>query len=103
MDRRPAQKAIAAEIVREGELPGAVPGDLEVLAPGVLRALGGQARGVGLVALVEGAKDDKAVTEIGIEWCIRQSKELKAAGVPCLHYYTMGDAETVRRIVSAVV
>jgi methylenetetrahydrofolate reductase (NADPH) len=31
-----------------------------------------------------------------------QSKELKAAGVPCLHYYTMGDADTIRKIVEAV-
>lgn len=56
-----------------------------------------------LVHEVDKAKDDKAVTEIGIEWCIQQSKELKAAGVPCLHYYTMSDADTVRRIASAVV
>lgn len=55
-----------------------------------------------LVREVEKAKDDDAVLEIGIEWCIQQSKELKAAGVPCLHYYTMGDAETVRRIASAI-
>lgn len=55
-----------------------------------------------LVREVEKAKDDQAVLEIGTEWCIQQSKELKAAGVPCLHYYTMGDAETVRRIASAV-
>ncbi len=55
-----------------------------------------------LVRAAEAAKDDKAVTEVGIEWCIQQSKELKAAGVPCLHYYTMGDSLTVRRIVSAV-
>ncbi len=56
-----------------------------------------------LVHAVDAAKDDAAVTEIGIEWCIQQSKELKAAGVPCLHYYTMGDSEIVRKIVSAVV
>ena len=55
-----------------------------------------------LVREAEAAKDDAAVTEIGIEWCIQQSKELKAAGLPCLHYYTMGDSNTVRRIVSAV-
>lgn len=48
------------------------------------------------------AKDEDAVKEVGIEWCIAQSKELKAAGVPCLHYYTMGDTETVRRIAAAI-
>lgn len=48
-------------------------------------------------------KDDrKKVKEVGIEWCIHQSKELKAAGVPCIHYYTMGDSKTIRRIAEAV-
>jgi methylenetetrahydrofolate reductase (NADPH) len=46
--------------------------------------------------------DDKALKEIGIEWCIMQSKELKAAGVPCIHYYTMGDTKTIHRIASAL-
>jgi len=48
------------------------------------------------------AKDKDAIREVGIEWCIQQSKELKAKGAPCLHYYTMGDTETIRRIVEAV-
>ena len=48
------------------------------------------------------AKDAEARRQVGIEWCIQQSKELKAAGVPCLHYYTMGDTDTIRRIVEAV-
>lgn len=47
------------------------------------------------------AKGDQ-IKEIGIEWCIHQSKELKAAGVPCLHYYTMGDSKTIKRIVEAL-
>jgi methylenetetrahydrofolate reductase (NADPH) len=51
---------------------------------------------------VNKAKTDDDVKEVGIEWCIQQSKELKAAGVPCLHYYTMGDAATIKRIVEAV-
>lgn len=44
----------------------------------------------------------KKVKQVGIEWCIQQSKELKAAGVPCIHYYTMGDSRTIRKIVEAV-
>ncbi len=48
------------------------------------------------------ANDSDAIKEIGIEWCIQQSKELKAKGVPCLHYYTMGDPATIRRIAEAV-
>jgi methylenetetrahydrofolate reductase (NADPH) len=51
---------------------------------------------------VNKAKTDDDVKEVGIEWCIQQSKELKAAGVPCLHYYTMGDTATIKRIVEAV-
>jgi methylenetetrahydrofolate reductase (NADPH) len=46
--------------------------------------------------------DDKALKEIGIEWCIAQSKELKAAGVPCIHYYTMGDTKTIHKIASSL-
>lgn len=48
------------------------------------------------------AKNAAERTEVGIEWLVAQSKELKKAGVPCLHYYTMGDVETVRRIVEQV-
>ncbi len=55
-----------------------------------------------LVSALTSAKTKEAIKEVGIEWCIQQSKELKAAGVPCLHYYTMGDTETIKRIVEAV-
>ncbi|MEL7118558.1 MAG: methylenetetrahydrofolate reductase [NAD(P)H] [Bacteroidota bacterium] len=48
------------------------------------------------------AKNSAARRQVGIEWAIQQSKELKAAGVPCLHYYTMGDAATIRQIAEAV-
>jgi len=54
-----------------------------------------------LVKELENAKGDH-IKEIGIEWCIHQSQELKKAGVPCLHYYTMGDTETTKRIVSSL-
>lgn len=49
-----------------------------------------------------GATTPEARAQVGMEWCIAQSKELKAAGVPCLHYYTMGNAEIIRQIVEAV-
>jgi methylenetetrahydrofolate reductase (NADPH) len=48
------------------------------------------------------AKDAAAVKEIGTEWCIAQSKELKERGIPCLHYYTMGDVKTTKKIVDAL-
>ena len=55
-----------------------------------------------LVREAEKVKSQKSAVELGIEWCIAQSKELKAAGVPCLHYYTMGDTDTIKKIVKAV-
>ena len=51
---------------------------------------------------LEKCKDDKSVKEIGIEWCIQQSKELKKANVPCLHYYTMGTSESTKRVAKEV-
>lgn len=41
----------------------------------------------------------ESIRDLGIEWCTAQSKELKEFGVPCIHYYTMGDATTTKRIV----
>lgn len=55
-----------------------------------------------LVKEIENATTPKAKEQVGIEWCIQQSKELKAGGAPCLHYYTMGDSKTFRKIVEAV-
>ncbi|MGB0403377.1 MAG: methylenetetrahydrofolate reductase [NAD(P)H] [Salibacteraceae bacterium] len=51
---------------------------------------------------LEKCNSNEAIKRVGIEWCIQQSKELKAAGVPSLHYYTMGKSDTVKEIVSAV-
>jgi methylenetetrahydrofolate reductase (NADPH) len=47
-------------------------------------------------------KDDEAAKNIGIEWAIQQSKELKESGVPCIHYYTMGKSEAVKKIAASV-
>lgn len=55
-----------------------------------------------LVNAVLFAKDDEAVRQIGIEWCTAQSLELKKAGVPCIHYYTMGDTVTSKAIAERV-
>lgn len=51
-----------------------------------------------LVDELEKCDDNAAVREVGIEWAIQQSKELKEAGVPCLHYYTMSRSKVTRRI-----
>jgi len=55
-----------------------------------------------LVEAVNSCKDDKAVKQVGIEWAIQQSKELKASGVPVLHYYTMGLSEATKAIAKEV-
>jgi len=48
------------------------------------------------------ASTDEACEQVGTEWLIQQSKELKAAGVPVLHYYTLGKPKVVKDVVSAV-
>jgi len=45
-------------------------------------------------------KTNQDVEALGIEWGIHQSKELKAAGVPCIHYYTMSNSSSVKAIAS---
>jgi methylenetetrahydrofolate reductase (NADPH) len=49
------------------------------------------------------AKSDADVEEIGGEWLLQQSKELKAAGVPVLHFYTLGKPNVISRVVKEIV
>jgi len=51
-----------------------------------------------LAEAVSQCRDNEAARSIGIEWCLNQSRELMAHGVPCLHYYSMGKAESIRRV-----
>lgn len=55
-----------------------------------------------LVKAVSEAKNAEGRRQAGVEWCVQQSKELKERGVPCLHYYTMGDSSTIAEIVKEV-
>jgi methylenetetrahydrofolate reductase (NADPH) len=55
-----------------------------------------------LIMEVVKAKDNEAVRQIGIEWCTAQSKELVAAGIPVLHYYSMGKADNIKQIAQAL-
>ncbi|MQP24624.1 methylenetetrahydrofolate reductase [NAD(P)H] [Flavobacterium sp. LMO8] len=55
-----------------------------------------------LIMEVVKAKDNEVVKQIGVEWCINQSKELVAAGIPVLHYYSMGKAENVKAIAKEI-
>lgn len=47
-------------------------------------------------------KTNEDVYRLGVEWATRQCKELKDAGVPCIHFYTMGKAENIAAIAREV-
>ncbi|MEC5393735.1 methylenetetrahydrofolate reductase [NAD(P)H] [Bergeyella sp. RCAD1439] len=51
-----------------------------------------------LVKAMQEAKDNAAVRQIGIEWAVAQCRELKAYGVPVLHFYSMGKSDNIRKI-----
>ena len=51
-----------------------------------------------LIDAVEACKDNKEVRKVGVEWAIQQSKELREAGVPVLHYYSMGKSDNIMDI-----
>ena len=55
-----------------------------------------------LVIEVVKCKDNKQVKQVGIEWCINQSKALKKAGIPVLHYYSMGKSDNIKAIAQEV-
>ncbi|MFR9502903.1 MAG: methylenetetrahydrofolate reductase [Rikenellaceae bacterium] len=44
------------------------------------------------------ADNPQAVRQIGLEWCIAQSRELMASKVPVLHYYTMSKTHNIEQI-----
>ena len=51
-----------------------------------------------LINSIENCKSNTDVRQVGIEWTIQQSKELLAAGVPVLHYYSMGKSDNIEAI-----
>ncbi|MFI3268751.1 MAG: methylenetetrahydrofolate reductase, partial [Rikenellaceae bacterium] len=56
-----------------------------------------------LISEVNRHKDEPSkVREIGIEWSIAQGRELMAAGVPVLHFYTMSRTNNIQQIARAL-
>lgn len=51
-----------------------------------------------LITEIEKCQNNREVRQVGVEWCIEQSKELLAAGVPVLHYYSMGKSDNISAI-----
>jgi len=52
---------------------------------------------------ITAAKTDEDVEQIGTEWLVQQSKELKEFGVPVLHYYTLGKPKIIYNTVKQIV
>ena len=55
-----------------------------------------------LIMSIVKCKDNAAVRNVGVEWCVNQSKELIKAGVPVLHYYSMGKSSNIHQIAKNV-
>ena len=55
-----------------------------------------------LADAVQKAGSKESIRQVGREWIIQQSKELKQKGVPCIHYYTMGKGDEIQKIIGEV-
>ncbi len=55
-----------------------------------------------LVQEVEKCNNKSEVRQVGMEWAVQQSKELIAAGVPVVHYYSMGKSSNIKAIAEKV-
>ena len=51
-----------------------------------------------LVREVVHCKTKEQIKQVGIEWCIMQSKELIKGEAPVLHYYSMGKSDNICKI-----
>ena len=57
---------------------------------------------IGFTINLTSCKTNKDVRQVGVDWAIQQSKELLDAGVPFLHYYSMGKSDNIKKIASAI-
>jgi len=55
-----------------------------------------------LVNEIKKATSPANIKQIGAEWAVAQSKELLAAGVPAIHYYTLGNSDDMNSIIKEV-
>ena len=51
---------------------------------------------------LEKCKTNEEVQKVGVEWSIKQARELIKKEAPVLHFYTMGKGEAVRKIAAQV-
>jgi methylenetetrahydrofolate reductase (NADPH) len=47
-------------------------------------------------------QSDADAVEVGVEWCTQQAKDLKAHGVPSIHFYSMMATQSVKRVAKEV-
>lgn len=51
-----------------------------------------------LVSEIDSCATNAQIYELGAEWAINQCRELKKAGVPAIHFYSMGRPDNVAKI-----
>ncbi len=51
---------------------------------------------------VNKCKTDDEVHQVGVEWCVNQCKELIKNEAPCLHFYTMGNSDTTKKVAQQI-
>lgn len=55
-----------------------------------------------LINEVNLCKTNKEVNQVGVEWAVSQCRDLKKAGVPVIHFFTMSEPTNVRNIIKQV-
>ncbi|MBR4645411.1 MAG: methylenetetrahydrofolate reductase [Bacteroidaceae bacterium] len=47
-------------------------------------------------------KTDEEIKQVGIEWCVKQCKELMQKGAPSLHFYTVSAVDSIAQIAKQI-
>lgn len=55
-----------------------------------------------LVKAVKSCQNSAQIYQVGVEWAIAQGEELKKAGVPVIHFYTMGKSDNMVQIAKKI-
>ena len=56
----------------------------------------------GLAKELRKCKNDNDAKEVGVEWCIKQCKELVKANVPSIHFYSLNAIESVYKVAKEI-
>ncbi len=47
-------------------------------------------------------KDDASAKQLGIEWCVKQCRELMAHGLPSIHFYSIGAVDSIKEVAKII-